>query len=209
MHVLISFSPLSSLSERSIREDEKRANEFSNRMASQASKGEAYAASAGKKMKEDMIREEQRTLREIEKKYRLDDEREREKREKRKNDLVQAMAINKQLGENRRIEQQQEKDRERQLKLKYENDNRVEDERQRKMAHEKHMRIKEMREALDDQVNLRMQSKRNESALTALEISLNKGLIDRVQGDPELYNKVLTKAMGRRSVNTATTNNIF
>ena len=94
------------------------------------------------------------------------------------------MAINKQLGENRRIEQQQEKDRERQLKLKYENDNRVEDERQRKMAHEKHMRIKEMREALDDQVNLRMQSKRNESALTALEISLNKGLIDRVQGDP-------------------------
>ena len=140
-------------------------------MAGQAARGDAYAATAGKKLKDEMIAEEQRTMREVQKKYRLDDEKERQKKEDHRKALVEAMEINREMGEKRRMQQQQEKERDRELKLKYQNDNRIEDERQRKIAQEKSMRIKEMRDALDEQVLFRMSGKRNESSLTPLEIS--------------------------------------
>ena len=143
-------------------------------MSTQASFGEKYEAEAGKKLKEEAIREEKRILRDIEKKFKMDDEKERLKVENRRKELLRSQEVNKNLDEMKRMAKEREKANDLQLKIKYENDNMLESKKMQIQAQEKMIKIKQTRDALDAQVYMKTNSKRNEASLTPLEISLNK-----------------------------------
>jgi hypothetical protein len=143
-------------------------------MSTQASFGEKYEAEAGKKLKEEAIREEQRILRDIEKKFKQDDEKERLKVENRRKELLRSQEVNKNLDEMKRTAKEREKANDLQLKIKYENDNMLESKKMQIQTQEKMIKIKQTRDALDAQVLMKTNSKRNEASLTPLEISLNK-----------------------------------
>ena len=143
-------------------------------MSTQASFGEKYEAEAGKKLKEEAIREEKRILRDIEKKFKMDDEKERLKVENRRKELLRSQEVNKSLDEMKRMAKEREKANDLQLKIKYENDNMLESKKMQIQAQEKMIKIKQTRDALDAQVYMKTNSKRNEASLTPLEISLNK-----------------------------------
>ena len=189
-------------------EEKRRANAFSERMSTQASFGDLYEREAGKKLKDEAIREEQRILRDIEKKFRSDDERERMKVETRKRELMKSMEVNRQLEDQKRIAKEQERENDRNRRLKIEADLRVEEERKQLFLREKMAKQQAIKDQLDAQLATRMQSKKNESMLTPLEASLNRSLIDKVEKDPALYMKVLEKIKpgGTRS---KAENNIF
>lgn len=189
-------------------EEKRRASAFSERMSTQASFGDLYEREAGKKLKEEAIREEQRILRDIEKKFRSDDERERMKVETRKRELMKSMEVNRQLEDQKRIAKEQERENDRNRRLKIEADLRVEEERKQLLLREKMAKQQAIKDQLDAQLATRMQGKKNESMLTPLEASLNRRLIDKVEKDPALYMKVLEKIKpgGTRS---KAENNIF
>jgi hypothetical protein len=196
------------LRERSLKEEERRANAFSERMSSQASFGDLYEREAGKKLKEEAIREEQRILKDIEKKFRSDDERERMKVETRKRELLKSMEVNRQLEDQKRMVKEQERVNDHNRRLKIEADLRAEEGRKQLFLREKMVKQQAIKDQLDAQLAMRMQGKKNESMLTPLEASLNRKLIDKVEKDPSLYMKVLEKVKPGVT-RSKTENNIF
>lgn len=176
-------------------------------MAVQSSFGDKYEQDAGRKIKEEAIREEQRTLRDIEKKFKADDDRERMKIENRKRELQKSIQVNRGLDERKRLEIEADKEKDRKLKLKYEMDNRADEVKRRKELQEKQLKIEKTRSMLDEQVAIRMRAVKNESALTQLEVSLNKDLITKVEEDKDLYRKIVQKV--KPNAIPVITNNIF
>ena len=155
-------------------EDGRRANLFNERMSTQNSFGQLYAADAGRKIKEEAIREEQRTLRDIEKKFKSDDDRERMKQETRKREILRSVEVNRELDERKKQAKEIERANGIKMRLKFEEENRVEEAKKAKLLREKQVVSKATREMLDAQVSVRMQGVKNEAALTALEVALNR-----------------------------------
>ena len=194
-------------SERALKEEERRANAFTERMAVQSSFGDKYEQDAGRKIKEEAIREEQRTLRDIEKKFKADDDRERMKVENRKRELQKSIQVNRGLDERKKSEIEADREKDRKLKLKYEMDNRADEIKRKKELQDKQLKIEKTRSMLDEQVAIRMRAVKNESALTQLEVSLNRDLITKVEEDKDLYTKIVQKV--KPNAIAVVTNNIF
>jgi len=178
---------------RALKEEERRANAFSDRMSAQSSFGDLYEKEAGKKLKEDAIREEQRILRDIEKKFRADDERERMKVETRKKELLKSMEVNRGLENQKQRAKEMERENDRRLRLKFESDLKIDEERKQAMLRAKMTKQQAIKDELDAQMAFRMHGKKNESMLTPLEASLNRDLIEKVEADPSLYMKIIEK----------------
>ena len=115
-------------------------------------------------------------MQEMEKKFKVDDERERSRRETCKKEAIKNMHVNLQLMENKKLTKEKEKDNDKRLKLKYENDMKIMMNEQRIAIKEKFAKARLTREYLDTQVFMKSQNRLSESLLSQREIAFNKVL---------------------------------
>ena len=125
-------------------------------------------------MKEAAILEEKRTLAEVEKKYRADEERERMKVENRRKEATKSRDFNNWLIQKKMKEKEDERIADIALRQKYLSDNEIQRSKdlESQMLHKQ--KITNTREYLDKQIQEVRTNRKNEYALTPLEVKLNK-----------------------------------
>ena len=105
-----------------------------------------------------------------------EDEREKQRSEIRRKEAIKSLHANLQLMENKVMMKEKEKDNDKRLKVKYENDMRIMAKEKLKAAEDKFARARITREYLDAQVSLKTQNRFSEALLSQREIALNKVL---------------------------------
>lgn len=166
---------------RSLSEEQRRYVELQKRFKSTCENGRMPTSQRGNELEDGMKKEEQCLKQEAEKKFQMDDEREKCKLEIRRKEAMKSLHVNLQLMETKRLMKEKERDTEKSLKLKYDNDTRIMVHEERKAIEEKFAKARSTREYLDAQVSVRAQNKLSESLLSQREIAFNKGLIERVR----------------------------
>ena len=159
---------------RSLLEEKRRSQELQKRVKSSYENGSKFESQTIRTLDEAMRKEEERMMHEVENKVQMDHERDKVSRENRKKEAMKSLSINLQLIESKKILEEKDKENDKKLKLKYENDV-IMMESERKLAmDERLVKARRTRESLDAQVSLKAQNKRYESLLSQREIALNK-----------------------------------
>ena len=161
---------------RSLLEEQRKSLELQKRFKSLHQNGKAFESQSAVKLDDGMKTEEQRLMQEMEKKFKVDDERERSRRDICRKEAIKNMHVNLQLMENKKLTKEKEKDTDKRLKLKYENDMKIMVNEQRIAMKEKFAKARSTREYLDTQVFMKSQSRLSESLLSQREIAFNKVL---------------------------------
>lgn len=139
--------------------------------------------------------EHEKTMAEIEKKYENDARKLKEKERSRKEELVKSRAFNMTLIERKEKAKRDEKDAD--VARRREQQRALDEENQRESSKkaQKKMQMAQLKAELDQQVAVREKANKftKTAGLSDQEVSLNKHLIKRIEANPELYQRVMSK----------------
>ena len=174
------------------RENAAREEAFNQRMKEMEKYGAKFEnEGAGKALRDEQIRFEQMLLKEQQKKEEEDRRKEREKEENRKRQLLAQLEENRRQLEQRRLEYQQERERDAVFaeKFKQEMDEwkRQEIEKHRK----KLLSQADYRTKLDSQIEELKKVDRNLTGITSTEKNLNMKTLKEISDDPKVLSKVM------------------
>lgn len=176
------------------KEEQDRANAFANRMSKLIQSGKKFENSTGAEMKAENDRNTQRVMAEIAAKQAADEAREQQKREKRAAEIKKSTEFNRRLADEK-VERKRAAEREAvAMRVQFEMDAKKLKEEEQMKKTEQLKKREELKGFLDNQVYVRASKQRNEQVLSEEEKQFNRTLIEKIQKDPEMYNKV-TKAM--------------
>lgn len=175
----------------------KMEKEENARLKQQKDRLEALSEAAKKTMMDTHVSKDeragmnQREIQRIQAIEREDFEREKNKQDKRRNDLMSSTKYNLQMADKKKMEKDKERmddlDRRARMQREQEEDARKEENKLR----ERKMKMVEMKKHLDKQVNTRHASERGERSLTELEVTFNKSILKKMNEDETLANQVV------------------
>ena len=150
---------------------------------------------AGAVAKENERKEEARMLEDIRKKELADREREEAKQRKRKQDLLAAQGANKKLVDRKEAQKEKEREEARQMREKFLKESEELEREKAALVEKRKADARKLKQGLDDQmaVTRKGKSRTSQEALTDIELKINGGIIKRIEQDPDLQEKIISR----------------
>jgi len=175
------------------REEKARAMAFKGRVDALKAIEAAYENQAGAAIATMQKQTELRTNANMEQKLREDEEKERLKQEKRRRDIEKSRAFNLTLIEKKKEEKERLRQADINQRVKFEKDFAVYNQQEKSKADKKKMDMDKIKAQLDAQVEVRHRNNRDKSALSEIEIELNKKIVAKIMDNPSLMERVVER----------------
>lgn len=175
------------------REERARAMAFKGRVDALKAIEAAYESQAGAAIATMQKQTELRTNANMEQKQREDEERERLKVEKRRREIETSRAFNLTLIEKKRVESERLRQADINQRIKFEKDFAIYNQQEKVKADKKKADMNKMKAQLDEQVEVRHRNNRDKSALSEIEIELNKKIVAKIMDNPNLMERVVQR----------------
>ena len=134
-------------------------------------------------------------LEDIRKKQLADEERENAKQRKRRQDLLDAKAFNRTLVERKEEERQKEKEEANRMREKYLREAEENERESAAVKNKQKQKAMQLKMSLDEQVAVHRKAgtRKSMEALTDIELKINRGTIERIEGDPDLQERLFER----------------